>query len=50
MMGHRLAFSAEGKINRKDFGMTFEMLADGKLIVGNEVKINIEGELLEQPG
>jgi polyisoprenoid-binding protein YceI len=50
MMGHRIAYSAEGEINRRDFGMTFDMLADGKLIVGNEVKIAIEGELVEQPG
>ena len=49
MMGHRIAYSAEGEINRKDFGMTFEMLADGRLIVGNDVKIAIEGELVEQP-
>jgi len=49
MMGHRIAYSAEGEINRKDFGMTFEMFADGRLIVGNEVKIAIEGELVEQP-
>jgi polyisoprenoid-binding protein YceI len=49
MMGHRIAYSAEGEINRKDFGMTFEALADGRLIVGNEVKIEIEGELVERP-
>ena len=48
MMGHRIAYGAEGEINRKDFGMTFEALADGRLIVGNEVKISIEGELVEQ--
>jgi polyisoprenoid-binding protein YceI len=47
MMGHRMAYSAEGEINRRDFGMTFDMLADGRLIVGNEVKISIEGELVE---
>ena len=29
MMGHRVAYSAEGEINRKDFGMSFDMLADG---------------------
>src|SRR6266581_7380306 len=44
MMGHRIAYSAEGKINRKDFGLTFDMMLDGKLIVGNEVQIFIEGE------
>jgi polyisoprenoid-binding protein YceI len=48
MMGHRMAYSAEGEINRRDFGMTFDMLADGRLVVGNEVKIAIEVELVEQ--
>jgi polyisoprenoid-binding protein YceI len=48
MMGHRIGYSAEGAINRKDFGMTFDMLADGRIIVGHEVKISIEGELVEQ--
>jgi len=48
-MGHRIAYAAETKINRKDFGMTFEMMMDGKFIVSNEVQINVEGELLEAP-
>ena len=48
-MGHRVAYSAEGEINRKDFGMSFDMLADGKLIVGHEIKLMIETELVEQP-
>jgi polyisoprenoid-binding protein YceI len=48
MMGHRIAYSAEGKINRRDFGLTFDMMLDGKLIVGNEVQIFIEGEFVEQ--
>ena len=46
-MGHRIGYSAEGEINRKDFGMSFEMMLDGKFIVSNEIKINIEGELVE---
>jgi polyisoprenoid-binding protein YceI len=46
-MGHRVAYAADGEINRKDFGMNFEMMADGKLIVGNEIKLHIEGELVE---
>jgi polyisoprenoid-binding protein YceI len=46
-MGHRIGYSAEGQINRKDFGMNFEMMLDGKFIVSNEIKINIEGELVE---
>jgi polyisoprenoid-binding protein YceI len=48
MMGHRIGYSAEGKINRKDFGLTFNMLLDGRWVVGDEVQIFIEGELVEQ--
>ncbi len=47
MMGHRLAYSAEAKINRRDYGLTFDMILDGKLIVSNEVQINLEGEFIE---
>ncbi len=47
-MGHRIGYSAEGQINRKDFGMTFNMMLDGKWIVSDEVQILIEGELVEQ--
>jgi polyisoprenoid-binding protein YceI len=46
-MGHRIGYTAETEINRKDFGMSFEMMLDGKFIVSNEIKINIEGELVE---
>jgi len=48
MMGHRIGYSAEGKINRKDFGLTFNMMLDGRWIVSDEVDIFIEGELVEQ--
>jgi polyisoprenoid-binding protein YceI len=46
-MGHRIGYAAETKINRRDFGMTFDMMLDGKFIVSNEIQINIEGEILE---
>jgi len=46
-MGHRIAYSAEGEINRKDFGLTVSMMADGKFVVGDEVKITIELEIIE---
>ena len=46
-MGHRYGYSAETEINRKDFGMSFDMMLDGKFIVSNEIKIHIEGELVE---
>ena len=46
-MGHRIGYAAEGQINRKDFGMRFDMMLDGRIIVSNQVQINIEGELVE---
>jgi len=48
MMGHRIGYSAEGKINRRDFGITFDMMLDGKWVVSNEIDIFIEGEFVEQ--
>jgi len=47
MMGHRIAYAADGQINRRDFGMTFAMMLDGRLVVSNEVQVHIEGELVE---
>jgi polyisoprenoid-binding protein YceI len=46
-MGHRIGYAAQTQINRRDFGMTFDMMLDGKFIVSNEIQINIEGELVE---
>ena len=46
-MGHRIGYAAETRINRKDFGMRFDAMLDGKFIVSNEVSINIEGEIVE---
>jgi|SRR5450631_3096812 polyisoprenoid-binding protein YceI len=48
MMGHRMAYTAETEIDRKDFGLTFNMLLDGKWIVSDEIKINVEVELVEK--
>src|SRR5579859_5577965 len=48
MMGHRIAYGARTQINRRDFGLTFNMLLDGRLVVSEEVQITIEGELVEQ--
>jgi polyisoprenoid-binding protein YceI len=47
-MGHRFGYSGKGVINRKDFGMTFTMMLDGKFIVSDEVQILLEGEIVEQ--
>jgi polyisoprenoid-binding protein YceI len=48
MMGHRIAYSGHGQINRKDFGLTFNMMLDGRFVVSDEIQIMIEGELVEQ--
>jgi polyisoprenoid-binding protein YceI len=49
MMGHRIAYGATTKINRKDFGLSFSMMLDGRFVVSEEIQISIEGELVEQP-
>jgi polyisoprenoid-binding protein YceI len=46
-MGHRIGYAAETQINRRDFGLRFDMMLDGELIVSNEIQINIEGEIVE---
>jgi polyisoprenoid-binding protein YceI len=48
MMGHRIAYGAATQINRKDFGLSFSMMLDGKFVVSDEIQIMIEGELVEQ--
>ena len=48
MMGHRIAYSASGKINRKEFGLSFNMMLDGRFVVSDDIQIMIEGELVEQ--
>jgi polyisoprenoid-binding protein YceI len=48
MMGHRIAYGAQTKINRKEFGLSFNAILDGRLVVGEDIQINIEGELVEQ--
>jgi polyisoprenoid-binding protein YceI len=48
MMGHRVSYGAEAKISRKDFGLNFKVMLDGKFVVSAEVQILIEGELVEQ--
>jgi polyisoprenoid-binding protein YceI len=48
-MGHRIGYSGETKINRKDFGLTFNPVLDGRFVVSDEISISLEGELVEQP-
>ncbi len=45
----RAGFTAEGTLNRQDFGMTFSQTLDsGGLLVGNEVKIRLEMECIKE--
>jgi polyisoprenoid-binding protein YceI len=46
-MGHRIGYGAETQILRKDFGLNVDMLMDGRLVVGSEIQITIQGELVE---
>ncbi len=46
--GERMAFSAAATINRRDFGLTWnQALEAGGVVVGDEVKIAIEVELVK---
>lgn len=45
----RAGFTAEGTINRKDFGMKFSKLLDnGGMLVSDEVKIKLEIEVIKE--
>ena len=44
---HRAGFTATGKINRRDFGMSWnQVIETGGVLVGDEVRISIEAELI----
>jgi len=49
MMGHRIAYGAQTQINRRDFGLTFNAVLDGRFVVSDEIQISIEGEIVEAP-
>jgi polyisoprenoid-binding protein YceI len=45
----RAGIAASAKINRKDFGVAFNALTEtGGVVVGDEVKITVEAELIQQ--
>jgi polyisoprenoid-binding protein YceI len=47
----RAGFSAKGKLNRSEFGLTWnQVLEAGGVTVGDEVKISIDVELIHQAG
>jgi polyisoprenoid-binding protein YceI len=46
--GERVGFSGSGKIDRRDFGLTWnQALETGGVVVGNEVKISLEVEAVK---
>jgi len=46
--GERIGFSAKGKIDRRDFGLTWnQALETGGVVVGNDIKINLEVEAIK---
>lgn len=47
--GYRAGFSATGKVDRRDFGLTWNQLLEaGGFAVGDEIKITIDAELARQ--
>lgn len=46
--GHRIGYSARAEINRKNFGLNFNIMLDGKFVVSDEIQVMIDGELVEQ--
>ena len=46
--GERVGFSATGKIDRRDFGLTWnQALETGGVVVGNDIRINLEVEAVK---
>jgi polyisoprenoid-binding protein YceI len=47
---NRAGFSATGKLNRKDFGLGWnQLLETGGVVVGDEVKISIDSQVVAKP-
>jgi polyisoprenoid-binding protein YceI len=47
--GTRASFSASGKIDRRDYGLTWNVaLETGGILVSNEIKINVEAQAVLQ--
>ncbi len=44
----KAGFELEGKLNRKDFGLTWNTITEaGSMLVGVEVKLNISVQLMQ---
>lgn len=47
--GQRMSFDAEGKIDRRDFGLTWnQTLEAGGVLVSNDIRISIAAQLVKQ--
>lgn len=47
--GERVGFSATGKFDRRDYGLTWNVLLEsGGLTVGNDIKVSLEVEAVKQ--
>ena len=47
---NRAGFSATGRLNRKDFGLGWnQLLETGGVVVGDEVKLSIDSQVVEKP-
>ena len=45
--GERMGFSADGKIDRRDFALTYnQVLEAGGVLVSNEIKLHIDAQLV----
>jgi polyisoprenoid-binding protein YceI len=47
--GTRAGFTARGRINRNDFGVSFGSVADGFAVVGDNIDLTLEIEAVLQP-
>lgn len=46
--GERVGFSATGKIDRRDFGLIWNLaLETGGVLVGNDIKVNVEAQAVK---
>jgi polyisoprenoid-binding protein YceI len=46
---HKAGFEIEGKINRKEFGLTWDMITEaGGVVVGDHVRLILNVQLIKQ--
>jgi polyisoprenoid-binding protein YceI len=47
--GTRAGFTARGKLNRQDFGVSFGAVTDGVVVLGDTIELTLEIEAILQP-